>query len=83
MLMALGLGSLFNHNAQPNLDYRVHQPILQVHFYASRDIQKDEELCIFYGGKLWFSDPTQPETCLDLSDDEASFLAGFSPETST
>ena len=80
MLLALGLGSLFNHNAQPNLDYRVDQHNLHVLFYAAHDILEDEELFIFYGDRLWFpyASGLQRSASLDMSDDENKFLAGFS-----
>ncbi|KAK9836909.1 hypothetical protein WJX74_010984 [Apatococcus lobatus] len=82
MLLALGLGSLFNHSAQPNLDYRVDQPKLHVLFYAARDILEHEELFIFYGDNLWFSDTMQRATSLDLSDNEQKFFAAFNLDDS-
>jgi len=55
-LLALGVGSLFNHCAQPNLDYRVDADALVVRFFAAQATAAGEELTIFYGSKLWFVD---------------------------
>lgn len=76
MLLALGVGSLFNHNAKPNLDYRVDQQNLHVLFFAARDILEDEELFIFYGDNLWFSYNGALHRS-GSSDDEHKFLASF------
>ncbi len=56
MLLALGVGSLFNHARKPNLDYRLdgNQPVIR--YVAARNIMAEEELTIFYGDKLWFED---------------------------
>ncbi|KAL0027667.1 hypothetical protein WJX79_006823 [Trebouxia sp. C0005] len=56
MLLALGVGSLFNHARKPNLDYRIddNQPVIR--YFAARNIMAEEELTIFYGDKLWFED---------------------------
>ncbi len=77
MLLALGIGSLFNHCSRPNLDYRVDQLNLRILYYATRKIEQGEELCIFYGNDLWFTDPAKRKSSLDLSDDEERFLGGF------
>jgi len=56
-LLALGYGSLFNHSRSPNVDYRVDASNLCIRYFAGhRTIQEDEELCISYGGNLWFDD---------------------------
>lgn len=35
-LLALGLGSLFNHSRRPNLDYRLDAPSCIIRYYACR-----------------------------------------------
>ena len=60
-LLALNCGSLFNHADNPNLDYRVDLPGRKIRYFAAREIEPDDELCIFYGHFLWFS------PCLDSS----------------
>lgn len=60
-LLALGIGSLFNHRDPPNVDYRVDGQRDIVRFFASTDIPADTELCIYYGPKLWFHDGTKPD----------------------
>ena len=56
MLLALGIGSLFNHSARPNVDYRPDPRACLVRFYAARAVPAGDELTIFYGGSLWFDD---------------------------
>ena len=47
--IALGLGSLFNHNTSPNLDWKVLEKSCEVIFWADRDISAGEQLFINYG----------------------------------
>ena len=56
-LLALGIGSLFNHASRPNVDYRVHEETLTIEYFAARDVPAGEELCIYYGPDeaLWFA----------------------------
>lgn len=61
MLLALGVGSLFNHSRQPNLDYRIDHDKLVINYFAVRDIKAEEELTIFYGHNLWFEDTSATE----------------------
>ena len=66
LLLALGIGSLFNHSDQPNVDYRVAPPFTgedanadpqgRVVYRCSRPIAPGEELCIYYGPDLWFKE---------------------------
>ena len=63
MLLALGVGSLFNHSQKPNLDYRIDHDQLMIRYFAAREIMPEEELTIFYGDKLWFED-TKEQTPL-------------------
>lgn len=72
MLLALGLGSLFNHSSRPNLNYRVDSARLIIRFYTVRPIMQGEELLIYYGPpkKLWFDDATAP--LVSSSSDEGS-----------
>lgn len=60
MALALGLGSLFNHSEQPNVTYSLDVATDSIRYTAVRDVQEGEELCIFYGHKLWF-DPVGSE----------------------
>ena len=89
MLLALGVGSLFNHSRKPNLDYRVDpdQPIIR--YFAAKTVRAGEELTIFYGDKLWFEDtssePPAPllsgvqdaSTLHDHMDDGDTFLGNM------
>lgn len=76
MALALGLGSLFNHSGHPNVSYTIDPAHDCIRYTSTRTINPDEELCIFYGHKLWF-DPVgtaanlEPQVCLDHSDQSA------------
>ncbi|GAC99524.1 hypothetical protein PHSY_007126 [Pseudozyma hubeiensis SY62] len=55
MALALGLGSLFNHSARPNvkwtLDYKTHS----IRYETVRRVEEGEELVISYGsGRMWW-----------------------------
>ncbi|MCP9236375.1 SET domain-containing protein [Lewinella sp. JB7] len=57
--LALGYGSLYNHDSAPNLDYEMDYGFEQIRFTALRDIRGGEELLINYmaGDEregLWF-----------------------------
>jgi uncharacterized protein len=57
-LLALGYGSLFNHDSHhPNTIYRIHSHHQAIEYKSGAQmIPKDTELCISYGSKLWFDD---------------------------
>ncbi|KAG6841972.1 hypothetical protein C0991_004463 [Blastosporella zonata] len=59
MSLALGLGSLFNHSERPNVSYALDSSTESIRYTTVRDVAPDEELCIFYGHKLWFN-PADP-----------------------
>lgn len=76
--LALGDGSLFNHSATPNVDYR-HKPESKIiNYFAARDIDAGTELCIFYGADedLWFVPATktsrEDEAASETDSDSAS-----------
>lgn len=53
-VLALGYGSIYNHNDEPNVAWRKPfqgKPFIE--FYALKDIKKGEELFINYGKKYW------------------------------
>lgn len=77
-------GSLFNHAENPNMSFSV-DPVRECIVYTSvRAIQPDEELCIFYGHRLWF-DPVDGPPCRNLDLDESTdpwgSLAGIQGHT--
>ena len=47
-------GSLFNHSQRPNVSYTIDPATESIRYTTSRRVLPDEELCIFYGHKLWF-----------------------------
>lgn len=87
MLLALGVGSLFNHSKHPNLDYRVDVHSQLIRYIAARSIKAHEELTIFYGDNLWFVDNatttdantgiTDDSMTHDHMDDEDAFLSNM------
>ena len=46
--IAWGYGSLYNHSKNPNCDWRDCEGGFE--FFAKRDIELGEEICIYYGG---------------------------------
>lgn len=53
--LALGPGSLFNHSdTAPNVSYVLDKPNQCIRYTTKRTIEKDEELCIFYGHGISF-----------------------------
>jgi SET domain-containing protein len=53
--ICLGFGSLYNHSETPNAK-TVRAPEQRfVHFYATRDIAQDEEICFRYECGAWFT----------------------------
>jgi len=54
--LALGLGSMFNHNRIPNVAWERQLLSESIRYFTLRDIEEGEELCISYGPKLWFVD---------------------------
>ncbi|KAG6336756.1 hypothetical protein ID866_2325 [Astraeus odoratus] len=53
-------GSLFNHSELPNVSYSIDTARDCIVYTSSRTIYPDEELCIFYGHKLWFDPVDMP-----------------------
>jgi hypothetical protein len=48
--LALGYGSLYNHDNPANMRFEVDRPALLIRFIAVRDTTRDEELTINYSG---------------------------------
>ncbi|GBG34207.1 SET domain-containing protein 7 [Hondaea fermentalgiana] len=57
--LPLGIGCLFNHSEQPNVDFRLKENENEIRYFAARDIEAGEELCIYYGANLWFKNAEQ------------------------
>ncbi|KAI9497328.1 hypothetical protein BDB00DRAFT_757073 [Zychaea mexicana] len=72
--LALGLGSMFNHNTNPNVGYYRDFKNKVIRYTTTRDIEIDEEMCISYGSNLWFED-TEEQVESDL--DEQDWLGSF------
>lgn len=55
--LALGLGSLFNHlTDRPNVSYVLDKDNNTIKYTTKCTVQKDEELCIFYGHGVVFGE---------------------------
>jgi len=59
------LGSLFNHADPPNVSYTLDTKTESIRYTTVRDIDIDEELCIYYGHSLWFSLASDSSTQID------------------
>ncbi|KAJ7758482.1 hypothetical protein DFH07DRAFT_449881 [Mycena maculata] len=69
MALALGLGSLFNHSNSPNVSYTIDSSTDSIVYTVTRNIEPDEELCIYYGSNLWF-DPAESSAGNSSIEDE-------------
>lgn len=67
--LALGLGSMFNHNSTPNVGFIRDITNSLIRYVTLRDIEPEEELCISYGDHLWFEDDTKQQN-IQLSESE-------------
>lgn len=64
-------GSIFNHSSTPNVSYIVDAEHACIRYTTMRPIAPAEELCIFYGNKLWFDDRSgTPVSSGENSEDE-------------
>ncbi|KAI9596426.1 hypothetical protein BDF19DRAFT_439034 [Syncephalis fuscata] len=54
--LALGIGSLLNHSAEPNAYFLRDIPNGLVRFFTLKPVPAGEELFISYGENLWFDD---------------------------
>ena len=64
------LGSLFNHSLTPNLNYIRDYNTGSIVYTTSREVEEGEELCTFYGTKLWFKDVNTKDDRSVLEDSE-------------
>ncbi len=55
-------GSLFNHSKNPNVSYILDHDTESIKYTTARTITIGEELCIFYGHKLWFESTEDEES---------------------
>ena len=59
---------MFNHSQRPNVSYALDAATESIRYVTSRRVLPGEELCIFYGHRLWF-DPVdaadRAEPCAD------------------
>lgn len=71
-LLALGYGSLFNHDShRPNIIYHIHSHQQTIVYKSGvQMIPKDTELCISYGSNLWFDDDDEITKRNDDSSDD-------------
>ena len=53
-VIALGYGSLYNHSNQNNADWRTGEH-MEFEFFALTDIEKGEEIFIYYGSHEYFN----------------------------
>ncbi|KAJ8293198.1 tRNA-specific adenosine deaminase subunit tad3 [Rhodotorula toruloides] len=55
MAVALGIGSLFNHSASPNVTYSLDYSQYTISYRTAKPVQRGDELLIFYGHSVRFS----------------------------
>ena len=59
VVLALGYGMLYNHSADPNLDYEQEDPG-SITFFARRALRPGDELTIDYGEEWWETRGEEP-----------------------
>ena len=69
-MVALGHGSLFNHDSKkPNVDYIIDSNLCCIRYRTLyKEIKSGEELCISYGAKVWW-DESQSESESESEDE--------------
>ncbi|EPY52128.1 histone lysine methyltransferase Set7 [Schizosaccharomyces cryophilus OY26] len=73
--LALGLGSMFNHDRCPNVYWKKDEPNRCISYFTLRQVHPNEELCISYGDQLWFDDGSaSSHNHYDQPEEENSFL---------
>ena len=69
---------MFNHSQSPNVTFTLDSATESIRYTTTRDIRADEELCIFYGHKLWFNDMGAVLQADNLSDEVEDGWGGLS-----
>jgi SET domain-containing protein len=59
VVLVLGYGMLYNHSADPNLEYEQDDPS-SITFFAVRIVQPGDELTIDYGEEWWETRGVEP-----------------------
>jgi len=59
VVLALGYGMLYNHSADPNLEYEQDEPD-SIAFFAIRTVRPGDELTIDYGEEWWETRGVEP-----------------------
>ncbi|CAO3628554.1 unnamed protein product [Cunninghamella echinulata] len=75
--LALGLGSMFNHDKNPNVGFIRNFKNNVIKYITLRDIQPNEELNISYGSNLWFDDANNEKNDQQIAasdDDDDTWL---------
>jgi hypothetical protein len=60
VLLVLGLGMLFNHSPEPNLEY-IQEDASTIVFQTVRKVRRGEELTIDYGEEWWETRGLEPD----------------------
>jgi tRNA-specific adenosine deaminase 3 len=62
-------GSLFNHSESPNVSFLLDTARESIRYTTVKDVEEGEEMCIFYGHKLWF-EPAGLRTAVTTTSEE-------------
>ena len=60
VLLLLGFGMLYNHSAEPNVEYVQEEPRV-IKFVAIRPVEPGDELTIDYGEEWWQTRNLEPD----------------------
>lgn len=64
--VALGLGSMFNHNRSNNVGFIKKKEKDMIEYHTLENVPAGTELCINYGPNLWFDDADGPADKTDV-----------------
>ncbi|KAK4051644.1 tRNA-specific adenosine deaminase subunit tad3 [Microbotryomycetes sp. JL201] len=77
MALALGLGSLFNHSATPNVSFELDTVGYAIHYKTFKRVNAGDELCIYYGHQAKFDGQLSSEcSTTTASEDDADLVWG-------
>lgn len=54
-VIPLGYGCIYNHSNSPNADWIDHPEYKAFNFFALKDIEIGEEICVYYGGEDYWN----------------------------
>jgi len=76
-VLALGLGSMFNHSSNPNMGFILDYTNMRIIYKTIKSIEANSELCISYGSRIWFDNMEDKKDSDSEAENENAFLGGI------